>query len=650
LVEQNKKKETIHETTLENALASNEDRYLGLLENLNAGIVVHASDTSIIMNNNRASELLGLSYNEMLGKKSVDLSWNFILEDNTICPLELFPVNRIQKNKQSIHNQIIGIIRPNLNDIVWVMVNGFPSFDKDGNIFEITISFIDITKQKKMEEELLRSKANMMAVLDHSNQAIVLIDKKSKILFLNRLAFDIAKSLYGFEIKIGSILNEIVPQRNLKAFKNNFKLALEGKQITSEKLFLIEEKERWLELQYAPVKDDSLDVIGVLFTVQDISEKKKAIIELRLSEIRFHTIFDRVPLGIAVLESKSGKFKQINPKLCKILDYEKEEILARSFQDVTHPDDLLQNLDKLRLLLDGKTQLITMDNRYIRKDQTVIWVNITYVPLNMENKSIEYHIVIVSDITEAKKVNEQAIEYTESLLSLNATKDKFFNIIAHDLRNPFAGIIGLSEMMETELKEAGNCNFTDILKYVQLIKTSSKSALALLENLMQWAKSQRKEISYSPKNIYIEEIIDSSLELVIGSAFKKKIAIEKDFVNTRAVVFADSALTNTILRNLLTNAIKFSFPENAITILTKLNGDFLEISIKDTGIGIKADNLDKLFRIDSKFTKLGTDREKGTGLGLILCKEFVEKQHGRIWVESKFGKGSTFTFTLPLAR
>ena len=133
-----------------------------------------------------------------------------------------------------------------------------------------------------------------------------------------------------------------------------------------------------------------------------------------------------------------------------------EEILSLSFLDITHPDDLFENLDKLHLLIDGKTQLVTMENRYIRKDGSIIWVNLIYVPLELDGSQNKYHIAIVSDITEAKKNYARLIEYTESLKSLNATKDKFFNIIAHDLRNPFSGIIGLSEMMESKILEEEN--------------------------------------------------------------------------------------------------------------------------------------------------------------------------------------------------
>jgi signal transduction histidine kinase len=147
----------------------------------------------------------------------------------------------------------------------------------------------------------------------------------------------------------------------------------------------------------------------------------------------------------------------------------------------------------------------------------------------------------------------------------------------------------------------------------------------------------------------MKDLINYSISIINAIAFKKNITIENN-VNEIYKVFADIELASTIIRNIMTNAIKFTYPNGKIIVSAKENGEFLEISIKDTGLGINPRNLDRIFRIDLKFSSLGTEQEKGTGLGLILCKEFVEKQGGRIWVESEEKKGSTFTFTLPLRK
>lgn len=242
-----------------------------------------------------------------------------------------------------------------------------------------------------------------------------------------------------------------------------------------------------------------------------------------------------------------------------------------------------------------------------------------------------------------RKVSER----TQELENLNATKDKFFSIIAHDLRNPFAGIMGLSEIMESELLEDKKETESDFLKYTQMIFASSQAGLSLINNLTQWAKSQIGEIIISPQNISLKFLLFNTIPIIKGNAFNKNIVIEQDLTD-QDIVFADEALCSTILRNLLTNAIKFTHPGGKIIVSTIRKEKFLEISVSDTGVGIDPKNLEKIFRIDSKFSSLGTEKENGTGLGLILCKEFVEKQGGAICLHSETGKGTTFTFTLPL--
>ena len=246
---------------------------------------------------------------------------------------------------------------------------------------------------------------------------------------------------------------------------------------------------------------------------------------------------------------------------------------------------------------------------------------------------------------EIKQSREKIRKTNEQLKELNATKDKFFSIIAHDLKNPFNTLLGFSKLL---FENAPNYTTDQIQQYAQIMNHTAKQSYALLENLMQWAKSQTEKIKIIPRNSSMNELLSITIPIVNGSALKKNITIENN-ISTEDLVYADNSLTTTILRNILTNAIKFTHTNGKIIVSTQRKDDFLEVSITDTGVGIEPMNMDKLFRIDSKVTSHGTDNEEGTGLGLILCKEFVEKQGGTIWANSEVGKGSTFTFTLPLA-
>lgn len=283
-----------------------------------------------------------------------------------------------------------------------------------------------------------------------------------------------------------------------------------------------------------------------------------------------------------------------------------------------------------------------------RKDKTKIQVDIITTHLKDINGNNIGFVGVSNDITERIKAELVIQKQNEELKKLNETKDKFLHIIAHDLRNPFASIMGLSGLMETDMVEDNKIDL-EFLRYTQMINTTSKHALDLVENLMRWARSQRGEIKVNLEKISIKSLISNVTSLIDGNLLKKNISIEEDLENDD-LVYADADMANTILRNLLTNAIKFTHESGKVILSTQKRDGFLEISITDTGIGIHPKDLEKIFRIDSKFSSLGTNNERGTGLGLILCKEFVEKQGGGIWVESELGKGSKFTFSLPLGR
>ncbi len=242
-----------------------------------------------------------------------------------------------------------------------------------------------------------------------------------------------------------------------------------------------------------------------------------------------------------------------------------------------------------------------------------------------------------------KKKTENIKLKNQELQKLNAEKDRFLSIIAHDLRNPFNSIIGFSDML---VKQADKADFEGVVKYSKVIMNSSKKAMDLLTNLMEWSLSQTGRMDYNPEHFEIDKTIHETLSLFWEVAEQKSIKIEKDLISEKAV-YADKEMISTVLRNLISNAIKFTQQGGSIKIQTKVNQDKVEISVKDTGIGLSESATDRLFRVDESISSPGTQKEQGTGLGLILCKEFIDKHNERIWVESEPGKGSVFYFTLP---
>jgi signal transduction histidine kinase len=258
---------------------------------------------------------------------------------------------------------------------------------------------------------------------------------------------------------------------------------------------------------------------------------------------------------------------------------------------------------------------------------------------------VKTHLKLRFQSQELLELNERLKQQTKELEELNATKDKFFTIIAHDLKSPFNSIMGFSEMLVEQVRDK---TYDGIEQYANIILDSSQRALDLLMNLMDWARSQTGKMEFIPEYFELVNFIKDITSLFEDIAGQKSIIIKKD-LPLNAPVFADHAMISTVIRNLISNAIKFTKPGGEITISAIEKPDQLIIMVKDSGIGISNDRIEKLFRLDETYSTPGTKDEKGTGLGLILCKEFIEKHGGKIWVESTPGEGSIFIFTIPNA-
>jgi len=231
------------------------------------------------------------------------------------------------------------------------------------------------------------------------------------------------------------------------------------------------------------------------------------------------------------------------------------------------------------------------------------------------------------------------------LKELNSTKDKFFSIVAHDLKNPFHSLLGFSELLDFSFDELST---EEVHEMVTLIHESAQHAYSLLENLLEWSRSQAGRIEKKPENVNLKQVILETNSLLMGTAKKKNILLNDD-VDESIFLFVDINMLKTIIRNLVFNSLKFTAEGGSVKVSAQVQSNQVEITISDTGIGMTKEDIEKLFRIDVYHTTTGTGKEKGTALGLLICKEFVENCGGSIWAESEYGKGSDFKFTIPIA-
>ncbi|WP_022667439.1 PAS domain-containing sensor histidine kinase [Desulfospira joergensenii] len=272
----------------------------------------------------------------------------------------------------------------------------------------------------------------------------------------------------------------------------------------------------------------------------------------------------------------------------------------------------------------------------------ITWIHFESIPMPLENGEIIWTGMLY-DITEHKKT-EQALKIkTKALSKANAEKDKFFSIVAHDLRSPLSSISGLSRILCQEIQ---NKNFEKVEAYSEMIHQTSQNSVDLLMNLMEWSQSQTGMMKYNPGHMELKDIMEENIFIFTDIAEQKSIILTSD-LSSEIPIYADKDMMSTIVRNLVSNAVKFTEPGGEINISARIDKDKVIVSIKDTGIGMSESFIEKIFTIGENCSTPGTQNETGTGLGLVLCREFIEKHQGEIWVESMPGKGSAFYFTIP---
>jgi two-component system sensor histidine kinase/response regulator len=306
----------------------------------------------------------------------------------------------------------------------------------------------------------------------------------------------------------------------------------------------------------------------------------------------------------------------------------------------------------LKIMLTGQADMEAVTNavnyadlyRYIAKP----WENTDLILTVKEairryfqDKQLEEQNAILQNMN--KILEQQVKERTAELEQANASKDKFFSIIAHDLRTPFTGLLGLTQIFSESI---GDFTQEEIKEGLDSLQKTAKTVYVLLENLLTWSRLQRGIMEYFPQEIFLDKIVKYNFSLITANAEQKQITL-RNLVPEDTSAYADQDMIHTVLRNLISNALKFTRPGGSIEVAATQVNEHVEIAVLDTGIGIDGENIPKLFRIDVKYIREGTAEEQGTGLGLILCKELVEKNGGKIWVESEIGKGTTFKFTLP---
>lgn len=376
----------------------------------------------------------------------------------------------------------------------------------------------------------------------------------------------------------------------------------------------------------------------VLVAIDDITDRVTAEKKVEESERRLKEAEHIAQMGHWQLNLLENKLEW-SDGVYEIFGLEPENFRAsyEAFLETIHPDDRDYVDTAYTMALNTKTTY-DIEHRLLLKNGTIKYVNEKCFTEYDEFGTPLHSLGTVVDITELKKAEIK-------LLELNATKDKLFSVLAHDLKNPFNSILGLSELMIEDIRSQQS---DDMMLYAQTIQKTAKQVYLLLVNLLDWAQIQTGRIKMQLEKVEMDQIINDTIELENSIALNKNITIRKH-LEVKEDVECGLNMLSTIVRNLLSNAIKYTPKGGFIDILTyHQDKDHIVISVKDNGIGMSAEEIKRLFSMKVCLSKRGTEKETGTGLGLIVCKEFAERHKGKIWVKSEEGKGSEFGLTIPL--
>ncbi len=488
----------------------------------------------------------------------------------------------------------------------------------------------EIEEHKATVETLLKSEEKWKKLVTNIPDYIGLYDHKGRYLYLNHFP-------EGFTMKEieGKHVTDFQVGKSKIIYEKAFERAAETgeTQYVQHQAFGDNFTTKEYESYIVPIFDDG-KFMNMLTIARDITDRKKSENELNESNEIFSQFMEHSPIYIFFKDENIRTLK-LSRNFEDMLGKPLEELIGKKMDEL-FASDLAKKMiaDDLQILKNGQEVSIEEEmngRQYITKK----------FPIQIEGKP-SFLAGYTIDITESKRAEQVINENEKRLLELNATKDKFFSIIAHDLKNPFNAVIGFSDILIEQVLEK---NFDGIEQYARIIQHSSQQAMDLLMNLMEWSRSQTGKMEYKPETVEMVALINDVTELLNDLARKKSITISKE-IPQNISAFADKAMISTILRNLVSNAIKFTHPGGKIVLSAEQKPDEWVFSVSDNGVGIKKEAIEKLFRIDENNSTPGTQNEKGTGLGLILCKEFVEKHGGKIWAESEVGKGSKFCFTI----
>jgi len=620
----------------ENVLFESEEKYRIIFENNSAAMAIIEPDTTVSMVNEAYCQMSGFTKEEVIGS-----SWT-----QHVPPQDLDRLKEYNRRRQINPNDA-----PNKYEFTFYHKNGeikhsLMSVTVLKSNKKVILSFVDITKRKRSEELLRESEERYRSILNASPDEITITDMEGRILLASPAALQIFGCKNTDELIGLSITEFIVPAERKRAL-SHIDLMKKGiiNGLGEYSGLQMDGTIFTMEVNAEFIRDAKNEPSQMIFIVRDVSDRKQAEKEKHKAEEWLRTLsvaIEQSPVT-TVITDLSGNIVFVNPKFTETTGYSAEEAMGKNPRILNSGTKSKSEYKELwSTILSGENWHGIFHNK--KKNGELYWESAVISPVKTNQGVITHFLAVKEDITQRIKADEEIKRKNGELVKINSEKDKFFSIIAHDLRSPFNGFLGLTQIMAEELSSLTRDEIQEIA--VSMLN-SATNLFRLLENLLKWARMQQGLIPFNKELVDLLPVIRDCVGMLKDAAKNKEIEIEVN-VPDLLKIYVDVDMLQTILRNLISNAIKFTPRSGKITISAKTAGNNgVEVSVADSGIGMDRVMVENLFRLDVKTNRNGTEDEPSTGLGLLLCKEFIEKHGGKLWIESTEGKGSVFSFAIP---
>lgn len=599
--------------------------YQALLEGIDNVII--STDTNFIIQtwNTAAEKIYNVPASEAIGKRTTD-----VMQHEYINATDDEVIKKLVKENH--WNGLVKVVN-NVKDIFLQT-----EFTIVKNTSGKKIGYIGISRNITDEIKTKKSLQNFVSVLMQLEESFLIVDKDYKISFA--CPKNNVENFFNSNYKAGDDALKYIPQKYLEEVKTAYQRAFNGETINYD-AESDDEPKLYVNVTYSPLKDDFGNIISVCVIVKDLTaqkemeflEQKKNSVEKNLYESRqlFEEFMENSPLLAWVVDA-DGVIQYMNERYLKLFDpfektvgknkfelYSKEiaEAFLANNKIVLETGNIVETIEQGRHPVESKTfKTIKFPIRYKERNMVAGWA---------------------VDITEQ-------ITAQENLLQLNQHKNKLVSIIAHDLRAP----LGVNaSFLRTIIKEYETYSREELLESIEIISKSFSQCYELVDELLRWGRTQLEHIKFNPLPVNIQTEILKVTDNLLDQVNRKGIRLETDF-NFCGDVLADADMFAIVLRNFITNAIKFSHLNSVIKIATDLIADKVRVSVTDKGVGMNDELVKKLLEKLNYESEFGTKGEKGTGLGLIIAKDYIEQNGGKLGIESKVGEGSNFSFTVPI--